>query len=175
MVKRSVNSLAHTASTLVPYALYHGPTDAPIYKWLVDKGVRVTMHDPDWIDQLWEDAERMRESNNKHSHLYDNKISLLSTFSRIDIPLMESLKEFTYVLYTDNDVYFRGPILLEQFGALPESVAMAVEMADMFPFNAGQCNVNAESTCPPPPPPPPARGDTHECTQANNSRVSRHD
>ncbi len=51
-----------------------------------------------------------------HSHLYKTPDALVSTFQRVDLPLVPLLDQYTYVLYTDADVYFRRPIHLEDFG-----------------------------------------------------------
>ena len=147
MIKRSVESLHNTQGTLQPYCLYQGSPDEEMYKWLVKRGVTVLLHEPEWIDDLWEAAKNHRSQNNKLSHLYDKKLSIQSTFARIDMPLFKELSEYSYVLYTDNDIYFRGPIQLEDLAHnLPKSVAMSYEMADMFPYNAGQ-DVTGLSNC----------------------------
>ena len=139
MIKRSVESLSNTQGTLKPYCLYQGSPGEDMYKWLVKRGVTVLLHEPEWIDDLWEAAEKHRSHNNKLSHLYDKKLSIQSTFARIDMPLFKELSEYSYVIYTDNDIYFRGPIQLEDLAHnLPTSLAMSYEMADMSPYNAGE-------------------------------------
>ena len=40
----------------------------------------------------------------------------MSTFQRVDLPVVPILDQYTYVLYTDADVYFRRPINLDDFG-----------------------------------------------------------
>ena len=139
MIKRSVESLFYTQGTLKPYCLYQGSPDEEMYKWLVKRGVTVLLHEPEWIDDLWEAAKKHSSQNNKLSHLYDKKLSIQSTFARIDMPLFKELSQYSYVLYTDNDIYFRGPIQLEDLAhKMPTSLAMSYEMADMFPYNAGE-------------------------------------
>ncbi len=56
------------------------------------------------------------QDNVQHSHLFKNPDMLVSTFQRVDLPVVPILDQYTYVLYTDCDVYFRRPIHLDDFG-----------------------------------------------------------
>ncbi len=60
----------------------------------------------------------------QHSHLFKNPDMLVSTFQRVDLPVVPILDQYTYVLYTDADVYFRRPIHLDDFGECCQHVAL---------------------------------------------------
>ena len=51
-----------------------------------------------------------------HSHLFKTPDMLVATFQRVDLPVVPILDQYTYVLYTDADVYFRRPLHLDDFG-----------------------------------------------------------
>ena len=92
--------------------------------------------EPKWTDKL---IEGMKKGDNlAFSHLYADPKMQIGTWQRIDIPILPELSEWEYVLFTDSDVYFRKPLTLDSFAQpLPETIGMATEMADMFPYNAG--------------------------------------
>ncbi|KAF5827655.1 hypothetical protein DUNSADRAFT_311 [Dunaliella salina] len=79
------------------------------------------------------------QKNSMFSHLYANPDMLVSTFQRMDLPLVEEISQYNYVLFTDADVYFRRRITLDDFGLpLPESLSMGYELRpSMYPLNAG--------------------------------------
>lgn len=81
---------------------------------------------------------RSNDSNIEHSHLYANIDMQIGTWQRVDIPILPVLSQYEYVLFTDADVYFRGPVTLNTFKLpLPKTIGMATEAADIFPYNAG--------------------------------------
>ncbi|GLC41858.1 hypothetical protein PLESTM_001258700 [Pleodorina starrii] len=137
MLKAAVRSAAHF-NTLQPYCIFDGNTSSPIGRWLVDNNVTLIRHVPSWREELLKKAQSRMKDNVQHSHLYKNPDMLVSTFQRVDLPVVPILDQYTYVLYTDADVYFRRPIHLDDFGLpLPRSVSMSYEFYKMFPYNAG--------------------------------------
>ncbi|EFJ43295.1 hypothetical protein VOLCADRAFT_106875 [Volvox carteri f. nagariensis] len=137
MLKAAVRSAAHFDS-LKPYCIFDGNTSSLIGRWLVDNNVTLIRHVPSWREELLKKAESRMKDNVQHSHLYKNPDMLVSTFQRVDLPVVPILDQYTYVLYTDADVYFRRPIHLDDFGLpLPRSVSMSYEFYKMFPYNAG--------------------------------------
>jgi hypothetical protein len=131
------------AAQLKPYCLFYGNETAPITQWLLEQGVTILHHEPAWIDDFLEVARAGSQEHQRHSHLFSNASSLIGTYQRIDIPLAPELQQYEYVLFTDCDVYFRRPFRLTSFPhPLPPYAAMAVEMADMFPYNAGVMLMN---------------------------------
>ncbi|KAG2452983.1 hypothetical protein HYH02_002320 [Chlamydomonas schloesseri] len=137
MLKAAVRSAAHF-NTLKPYCIFDGNTSSPIGRWLVDNNVTMIRHVPTWRQELIKKAQARMKDNLQHSHLYKNPDMLVSTFQRVDLPVVPILDQYTYVLYTDADVYFRRPINLDDFGLpLPRSVSMSYEFYKMFPYNAG--------------------------------------
>jgi hypothetical protein len=136
MVKAAVMSGINTAG-LTPYCLYDGSEDDDIFKWLSSNGVQMAQHTPSWrnkVDKAFETAKAMTAV----SPLYQDIQSIFGTMQRIDISVIPELEEYNYVLFTDSDVFFQKPITLESFGSeLPSAVAMAYEMDDIFPCNAG--------------------------------------
>ncbi|GFR46701.1 hypothetical protein Agub_g8320 [Astrephomene gubernaculifera] len=137
MLKAAVRSAAHF-NTLKPYCIFDGNTSSPIGRWLVDNKVTMIRHVPTWRQELLQKAQARMKENLQHSHLYKNPDALVSTFQRVDLPVVPILDQYTYVLYTDADVYFRRAIHLDDFGLpLPRSVSMSYEFYKMFPYNAG--------------------------------------
>ena len=93
---------------------------------------------PTWIDQMVTLLKASNGSNIEHSHLYANVNMQIGTWQRIDIPILSELSQYEYVLFTDADVYFRRPMTMNAFRLpLPETIGMATEGPDAFPFNAG--------------------------------------
>ncbi|KAG2445065.1 hypothetical protein HYH02_008932 [Chlamydomonas schloesseri] len=137
LLKGAVRSALATRS-FQPYCIFMGNESAAIHTWLVAHNVTVISHTPAWREQLLALAGRKAQNNVAHSHLYKTPDSLVSTFQRVDLPVVPVLDQYSYVLYTDADVFFRRPIRLDDFGLpLPRSVSMSYEMDPMFPYNAG--------------------------------------
>ncbi|KAG2430860.1 hypothetical protein HXX76_009834 [Chlamydomonas incerta] len=137
LLKGAVRSALATRS-FQPYCIFMGNETSAIHSWLVAHNVTVIAHEPAWREQLLALAGRKAQNNVAHSHLYKTPDSLVSTFQRVDLPVVPVLDQYSYVLYTDADVFFRRPIRLDDFGLpLPRSVSMSYEMDPMFPYNAG--------------------------------------
>ena len=71
----------------------------------------------------------------------------IGTWQRIDIPILPDLEEYNFCLFTDSDVYFRGPLSLQEFGSpLPSVIGMGYERENQFPpLNAGVMLMNLPS------------------------------
>lgn len=101
-------------------------------------GVIMIVATPIWIDQVVALLKADNGSNIEHSHLYASANMQIGTWQRIDIPILPELSQYEYVLFTDADVYFRRPMTLDAFRLpLPETIGMAAEGPDAFPYNAG--------------------------------------
>ena len=101
-------------------------------------GVTMIHATPTWVDRLVAVLKASNDSNIAHSHLYANANMQVGTWQRIDIPILPVLSQYEYVLFTDADVYFRRPLTLDAFKLpLPETIGMASEAEDIFPYNAG--------------------------------------
>ncbi|KAG2483042.1 hypothetical protein HYH03_018071 [Edaphochlamys debaryana] len=137
MLKAAVRSAAATRS-FQPYCIFNGNSTSYIHEWLVANNVTIIRHEPTWRQALIDAAGRKASENVRHSHLFKTPDMLVSTFQRVDLPVVPTLDQYTYVLYTDADVFFRRPIRLDDFGLpLPKSVLMGYEMERHFPYNAG--------------------------------------
>ncbi|GIL68281.1 hypothetical protein Vafri_21570 [Volvox africanus] len=137
MLRGAVRSALATRS-FTPYCIFQGNESSPIATWLRAQGVRLISHRPTWSEKLLEKARARVKDNVHRSHLFKTPDMLLATFQRVDLPVVPVLDQYTYVLYTDADVYFRKPIRLDDFGLpLPHSVSMSYELFEMFPYNAG--------------------------------------
>ncbi|KAL6747931.1 hypothetical protein V8C86DRAFT_2894249 [Haematococcus lacustris] len=136
MMQAAVTS-AIEVGHLRPFCLYSGSETSPVYHWLADHGVILVRHTPAWADQFWQAAEPLHLQNLVHSHLYATKETMVGTFQRIDIPIIPEFRDFQYVLFSDTDVLFLSKFSLAQVPQLPSYVAMAPEMTDAFPYNAG--------------------------------------
>jgi hypothetical protein len=128
-----------------PHCLYYGNLSAPVVKWMEEHGVTMVPHEPLWTEELVKVANAGSREHQKHSHLFTNESSLIGTYQRVDIPLAFELAQYAFVLFTDCDVYFRRPFRLTSFPhPLPPYAAMAIEMEDKFPFNAGVMLMNMQ-------------------------------
>ncbi len=140
LMKAAVRS-ARAKTSLSPICIAHIDEDrqSSRIKWLMENGVRVLYHRPTWDKELLDGLRVSTESEKKTSHLYSDKDMVLSTFFRLDIPVIPEISQFEHVLYTDIDVYFRKDISnLRGTGArLPGSIQMGYEAMDTFPYNAG--------------------------------------
>lgn len=56
------------------------------------------------------------QANVVHSHLYSTSKALVSTFQRVELPIIPALDQYRYVLYSDTDVFFRKRITMNDFG-----------------------------------------------------------
>ena len=128
-----LSSIKHGEGSLMPFCMYRGSEDSDAYKWMREQGVTVIKHTPSWQDKLWNAVKSWieRQKNPKQpsssrttQQLY-GKEAILGTFQRVDIPILDELKSFEYVLYTDTDVYFRGPVRMKDIGFLPKTIAVA--------------------------------------------------
>ncbi|KAG2449205.1 hypothetical protein HYH02_005952 [Chlamydomonas schloesseri] len=137
MLKAAVRSARYHGS-LKPYCIFTGDEQSDIYAWLAAHDVTLISHTPAWTEQLLALARAKAKENVHHSHLFKTPDMLVATFQRVDLPVVPILDQYTYVLYTDADVFFRRPLHLDDFGLpLPHSVSMSYEFVNMFPYNAG--------------------------------------
>jgi hypothetical protein len=125
-----------------PYCIYDGSENDTIYRWLVSMGVHMIIHHPKWVDRV-EEIAQAASKHLKQSPLYLSQQKIIGTLQRLDIPVIKALAHHNYVLFTDADVFFLRPISLDSFSKqLPETLAMAFEMDDVFPCNAGVMLMN---------------------------------
>eukprot|EP01023_Acetabularia_acetabulum_P062918 TRINITY_DN7827_c0_g1_i4.p1 TRINITY_DN7827_c0_g1~~TRINITY_DN7827_c0_g1_i4.p1 ORF type:complete len:425 (+),score=60.26 TRINITY_DN7827_c0_g1_i4:236-1510(+) len=136
MVKAAVIS-ATLVGNFEMFCLFSGNENSDIHAWLQDHDVTIIVHNPTWMPDLVNLNDNAIK-NLKHSHLYADPEGLIGTFQRIDIPILEELKQYNFVFYTDTDIFFLDGISLEDFPKpFPRSVGMGPEMLDVFPYNAG--------------------------------------
>jgi hypothetical protein len=114
-------------------------------------GVRVLYHRPAWDKESLNGLRVSTESEKKTSHLYSDEDMVLSTFFRLDIPVIPEISQFEHAFYTDTDVYFRKDIPnLRGTGArLPGSIQMGLGAMDMFLYNAGIFLASVHAFCEP--------------------------
>lgn len=140
LMKAAVLS-ARAKTSLSPICVAHMDEDrqGSRIKWLMEHGVKVLYHRPAWDKDLLDALRVLTEDEKKTSHLYSNEDMVLSTYFRLDIPVIPEISQFEHVLYTDTDVYFRKDITnLRGTGSrLPDSIQMGYEAVDLFPYNAG--------------------------------------
>uniref|UniRef100_A0A6U2CS89 Hexosyltransferase n=1 Tax=Chlamydomonas euryale TaxID=1486919 RepID=A0A6U2CS89_9CHLO len=143
MVKAAVLS-ANKIGTLQPHCIFKGSNESDIAVWLVNNGVGLIDHTPYWTSKFQEKYRLSHAQKNLDaSHLFADVSSMLGTFARLDIPVIKELYQYTYILYTDTDVFFQLPFTLDTFGLpLPPSLAMAYERPEAFPYNAGVLLMN---------------------------------
>ncbi|MEW5310172.1 MAG: hypothetical protein WDW38_001993 [Sanguina aurantia] len=114
-----------------PYCIFTGNTSSPIYKWLTHMNVTLISHTMSWKQALMDKAKERMTENIVHSHLYRSPDMLVSTFQRVDLPIIPVLDQYQYILYTDADVFFRRRVTLDSFGLpLPKSISMSYEFRE---------------------------------------------
>lgn len=123
--------------------LYDGPEDHPIREFLSDSGVKVIEH------RFSREAFLPKAyPENSHQSTYTKDMGyrrLASTFTRFDIPFIETEDEF--VLYTDVDVLFLRDIdlsVLPRPNYLAASQEWDKDAASMEYFNAGILLLNVK-------------------------------
>ena len=140
LMKAAVRS-AREKTSLIPICMVHADEDrqSSRIKWLMRQGVRIVYHRPLWDTDLLDGLRASTSAEKKQSHLYADADMVLSTYFRLDIPIVPEIYQFEHVLYTDTDVYFRKDITnLQGVGwRLPDSIQMGYEAVDMYPLNAG--------------------------------------
>lgn len=106
---------AKAKTSLVPICVTTSSPHSKLVKWLVDHGVRILYHQPTWIGPIQTAVSKHMQSSvmanlsgREKSHLSTDQGAMIGTFLRIDIPILGIRDEF--VLYTDVDVLFRGPV-----------------------------------------------------------------
>lgn len=86
---------ARSVGTLKPYCIFDGNSSSPVYRWLVAQGVTMIRHAPAWRPELLKLARAKMAANVQHSHLYKSDDMLVSTFQRVDLPLVPILDQYT--------------------------------------------------------------------------------
>lgn len=96
--------------------------------WIKSQGVILIHYSPQWAQQV---AQLVRsghmKKNIRYSPLYKRAIALVSTFLRIDIPILPALQNDDYIIYADVDIIFLREISIQDFGVPPKYFTMAVE------------------------------------------------
>lgn len=137
LMEVAVKSSVAAPNILVPFCIVH-PSELHVrgIQLLQSLGVTLIVHELAWEHSFLDHVSTFQDKN--ASHLYDDPESLIGTYTRFDIPIMNELLQYEHFLYTDTDVFFRGPakylFLNLQF---PLTISMGYEGSDMFPLNAG--------------------------------------
>lgn len=123
MVEVAIKS-ANNFNTLKPYCLWQGNTSLPMYKLMVELGVTVIDHMPEWAEVMWTGASNHQQQNLQTSQIFRSKEIFISNMCLVDVPILEELKEASYVLVTLPEVFFLRPLSLHSFTSLPEYVGV---------------------------------------------------
>jgi len=137
LTKIAVRS-ALSKADVVPYCIVHiDSASNRIVGWLHENGVQVIPWRPAWEKNLTRKLDGMKDEK-RFSHLFLSPESVVATYLRVDLPLIQELMQFEHVLYTDVDVYFRKPVSDSVVAQeLPDTIRMGYEAQDIFPLNAG--------------------------------------
>jgi hypothetical protein len=133
MTKRCVVSALERTS-LVPVCVFYGSPKSPLVSWLESHDVKIIFHTPKWIPKIEAVVNsEVGRINTRWSPLYGSSVGLVSTFLRLDLPLLLSPEEHgPLVLYTDTDVMFRRMVTFDDFvakgtNAAPDYFIMGTE------------------------------------------------
>ena len=134
MLKASVSSVKKHMPRSKIHVMYHGSSDVDFRSWLVQKGVILHNHEPDWRSSI----EEMRlKGDPMRSHLFLHEGNYFGTWQRIDIP---KFIDSEYCLLLDADTVVVKPFTMSDFGLdVTKGLAFSAE-ADPYlvlPWNAG--------------------------------------
>jgi len=139
LLQVSVLSVKRIMPAASIHILYHGEGDGELRDWLIQHGVVIHKHQPQWRDHI----ERMRLNGNRlASHLYASSGNYLGTWQRIDIPEFLSVE---YCILLDSDAIVVRPFTIEDLGtSIPKALAFSSELdeEDGKPSNAGVALLN---------------------------------
>jgi hypothetical protein len=128
LLKVSILSVRHVMPAASVHVLYHGESDASFRAWLIEHGVVVHEHNPEWQDKLEDMRLKIIAHGRKDSHLYASRGDFFGTFQRIDIPEFLSVE---YCILLDADTFVVRPFTIADIGAkLPEGLAFSAEFVE---------------------------------------------
>jgi len=127
------------------HMLYHGKGDADFRGWLIDHGVVLHEHQPEWREKL-EDmrravTERLFLARSNSSHLLNDSGNYFGTFQRIDIPQILSVE---YCILLESDALIVRPFTIADLGRMPAGSALSADLdeKDKKHKNAGVALLN---------------------------------
>lgn len=133
MLKVAVKSGVMSKS-LTPYCVLTGP-HSEIHAWLAKNNVTTISHNSSWVSNYLENEEKARKKAAQFKLGRDMEKISIGNALQIEIPNIEQLRQFQYVLYTAPYVFFRQKVTLVSFGKEPPRVVKCIsESADKFPF-----------------------------------------
>eukprot|EP00316_Scyphosphaera_apsteinii_P023193 CAMPEP_0119303636 /NCGR_PEP_ID=MMETSP1333-20130426/5036_1 /TAXON_ID=418940 /ORGANISM="Scyphosphaera apsteinii, Strain RCC1455" /LENGTH=617 /DNA_ID=CAMNT_0007306367 /DNA_START=214 /DNA_END=2064 /DNA_ORIENTATION=- len=111
---------------LIPICVHLGQVGR-LADWLQQAGVRVIQHKPSWQHFIARAAKHSQKHQNMSTN-YINPRMMLSTLTRLDIPVLGFVDE--YILYADVDVLFLAPLSLTDFLPAPAFYAVGSDEMD---------------------------------------------
>jgi len=142
LLKVSILSLKKVMPAASIHVLYDGGADTSFRAWLIEHGVVVHTHNPEWRHKLEAMRRAIIANGRNDSHLYANTGSFFGTFQRIDIPEFLSVE---YCILLDSDTIVTRPFTIADFGTqLPRGLAISSELNETLelPRNAGVALLN---------------------------------
>lgn len=126
-------------TTLRAVCIFSGSADSPTARWLRAKGVTLVRHELSFAAEL----ARIDLSKEWRTPLAASLAMVISTFQRVDIPLLAELAAEEVVLYTDVDVLFVADVRLAAI-PIPDYLACGPEDKPTLwsPCNAGVLLLN---------------------------------
>lgn len=135
MLKVAVKS-ALMANTLQPVCILIGE-QTPVYEWLMGHNITVIFHNPEWTRTFYEKASMFWEKQKEFQFTKEQKVATLKNAVQVDIPAIDGLRQFDYVLYTTPNVLFRGKLTIDMFGATRPPIALGrPDAMAKFPFES---------------------------------------
>eukprot|EP00002_Diphylleia_rotans_P003842 TRINITY_DN12723_c0_g1_i1.p1 TRINITY_DN12723_c0_g1~~TRINITY_DN12723_c0_g1_i1.p1 ORF type:complete len:711 (+),score=71.99 TRINITY_DN12723_c0_g1_i1:113-2245(+) len=126
------------------YCIYEGSPNE-LTSWMQDHGVQVIHHKLTWYSSLLS-MNVTYDKYDKSSPNYASPGSLAATFLRTDLPIMKELQDIDFVLYTDVDIIFLGPVTETTFFMWPRyfSCGPEAKRGKKFPCNMGIMLMNMD-------------------------------
>lgn len=135
MLKVAVKS-ARMTHALHPVCILVGE-ETPIYHWLLEHNITVILHRPHWTGRFHENARIYWEKNKDFQLTKQLEPEKLKNALQIEIPLIDGLRQFDYLLYTTATVVFRGRLTLDTFGTShPPIIQGRPDDVLKFPFGS---------------------------------------
>lgn len=125
LLKVSVLSVRQHMPAASIHMLYHGKGDADFRGWLVQHGVVLHEHEPDWREKLEDARLAVVARPNNGSRLLSGSGNYFGTFQRIDIPRFLSVE---YCILLEPDAFVVRPFTIADLGQLPAAGALSADL-----------------------------------------------
>lgn len=127
LLKVSVLSVRQHMPTASIHMLYHGRSDADFRDWLIQHGVVLHAHQPDWKEQLEGTRRAAAARLSNGSSLLNHPGDYFGTFQRIDVPHFLSVE---YCVLLGPGAFAVRPFTVADLGRLPARLGLSDDLGE---------------------------------------------